>query len=688
MATVTDTKNLPSVQEGDQVNLGAAGTYTKTPDGSYEPVVLSTAQAQTDVANGNSTIAKLSGTPVNSNADPNSTNPGKNIQYDPSNPYNLGADGKPLTGTGNFGNSSMPSGPTAPAGTGSGAAPASAGSVTFVNPDTDQTQKLDVGSITPDVLKNLLGQGYQVGESVGAIPGWISAGDPATGQANADLADLQKQFQDLKNGLSQFTISDADLQSQVQAISGQWDARIADMQDTNARRDKTIATLGVRLGSQYTGGKGGVFGGIISEEERQGVQRIADLESQKQAAIAAAKEAARTKNWDVYNTQVGLAEDAYKDKLAEVQKLNQSVSDANKAAQDAKIQASRQGTIADLIGQGVTDPAQLINYLNYDDSGKQTGDFTIKEVTDALKSLLPQGLDDIAKSAAKNGASPDVIKGILGASSVADAYAAAGDYLAEGTGIVGEYQYYVRQAKANGQTPVDFNTYQTQDANRKAKATGTGSNPNRLLSVSEALALGVPFGTSAAGAFGVTPQKPATDAQNQASGFATRAVQSGADISNLEGDVTKLDPLTYSIWNTVEGNGIANALLPGYFKQFKQAARNFETAVLRRESGAAISATEFATDEKKYFPSPGDDVKTLQQKAQARAAAIQSLVKSSGSAYQPPVGDQIIEDEQAASAKVASWVGEADSNLQQYQDLLNDNPSLSDSDVAQILGIQ
>lgn len=483
-AAVKGVGDLTKLQEGDSVDLGAAGSFSKTPDGSYEPVVLSTKQGAADVVQGNATLDKLSGT--NPNADPNSNNPGKNVTYDPKNPYNLNPDGTPKTGTGNFADSSMPGNNNAAGGAGAGGAAAAGASVTYVNPATGEKQTLDPTSMTPDQLRTILGNGFKLTESSGAVPSWVTAGDPDLGQANKDLADLTKTFNDLKAGLSQFTVSDADLKAQTDAISAQWDARIATMKDVNVRREKSINTLGIRMGSQYTGGSGGVFGGIVSEEERQGVQRIADLESQKQAAISAAKDAARTKNWDVYNTQLGLAEKAYTAKLDEVTKLNQSVTDANKKAQDQATQASREGAIADLIGQGVSDPQTLLNYLNYNDKGAQVGDFTIDEITKTMKALLPNGLDDIVKTAAQNGAPADVIQSIMSSSSVAGAYSAAGQYIQGGTGIVAEYQYYARQAMAAGQTPVDFNTYQNIDAGRKAsiaaanKAATTGDTVQNL----------------------------------------------------------------------------------------------------------------------------------------------------------------------------------------------------------------
>lgn len=61
-----------------------------------------------------------------------------------------------------------------------------------------------------------------------------------------------------------------------------------------------------------------------------------------------------------------------------------------------------------------------------------------------------------------------------------------------------------------------------------------------------------------------------------------------------------------------------------------QARINFITAVLRKESGASISPTEFATAEKNYFPAPGDSEKIVQQKQAAREAAIRGMKISAG----------------------------------------------------------
>lgn len=61
-------------------------------------------------------------------------------------------------------------------------------------------------------------------------------------------------------------------------------------------------------------------------------------------------------------------------------------------------------------------------------------------------------------------------------------------------------------------------------------------------------------------------------------------------------------------------------------QRVEQAQRNFINAVLRRESGAAIGAGEFANAQKQYFPAAGDDKATIEQKRQNRIRATQGIL--------------------------------------------------------------
>jgi hypothetical protein len=65
-------------------------------------------------------------------------------------------------------------------------------------------------------------------------------------------------------------------------------------------------------------------------------------------------------------------------------------------------------------------------------------------------------------------------------------------------------------------------------------------------------------------------------------------------------------------------------------QQYDQAKRNFITAVLRKESGASIGASEFLNEEKKYFPQAGEDDKVIKQKQRARKLAIEAMKIQAG----------------------------------------------------------
>lgn len=77
-----------------------------------------------------------------------------------------------------------------------------------------------------------------------------------------------------------------------------------------------------------------------------------------------------------------------------------------------------------------------------------------------------------------------------------------------------------------------------------------------------------------------------------------------------------------------------NAMKSSELKQQEQAERNFVNAILRRESGAAISPTEFESATLQYFPRSGDDAEVLDQKRQNRLQAAESLKAEAGNAWQ------------------------------------------------------
>jgi len=68
-------------------------------------------------------------------------------------------------------------------------------------------------------------------------------------------------------------------------------------------------------------------------------------------------------------------------------------------------------------------------------------------------------------------------------------------------------------------------------------------------------------------------------------------------------------------------------------QQYLAAKMDFITAVLRKESGASISDTEFANEDLKYFPQPGEGAAVIEQKRIARKTALESMKAQSGGAF-------------------------------------------------------
>ncbi|MEX3972261.1 hypothetical protein [Paraburkholderia caribensis] len=127
-------------------------------------------------------------------------------------------------------------------------------------------------------------------------------------------------------------------------------------------------------------------------------------------------------------------------------------------------------------------------------------------------------------------------------------------------------------------------------------------------------------------------------------------------------------------------------------QSYDQAKRNFVSAVLRKESGAAISESEFANEDKKYFPQAGDTAATIEQKARARDLAIEGLKAQAGQGAslipniiasanqdysQQPHGAQQQPAQQQAQTSAAPAQIPADAALAELRRRAANNPALA-----------
>jgi len=131
---------------------------------------------------------------------------------------------------------------------------------------------------------------------------------------------------------------------------------------------------------------------------------------------------------------------------------------------------------------------------------------------------------------------------------------------------------------------------------------------------------------------GVRPKPEAMGAnESNAALFADRMVLSAPVLDTLP-------PPSVTAGAKAGVPGIGNILTSDKNRQFLQAERNFITAVLRKESGAAISEGEYEQARRLYIPQAGDDAQTLQMKKQARDSAIAGIARGAGPTYKPPTG--------------------------------------------------
>ena len=233
---------------------------------------------------------------------------------------------------------------------------------TLHNPITGESHEYD--SVNDKaIIKSLQEQGWEVGQE--------------------DIYSKQQRelIESLKASL------DAATKQTIDNIESMYDLRRAQLAEINRRQGEGIKqSLTIGGSSRYAQISSQ---GIIATQETAGLLAISELDQEEKELISQAKAAQESGNFKLLEKQLTLAEDKRKEKQAAAKTLSESIAAENKKIKDSMIQASRDGAIADLMVQGLTDPAEILSMLNYDDKGNLVGDFTSKEVGDAIKNLAP-----------------------------------------------------------------------------------------------------------------------------------------------------------------------------------------------------------------------------------------------------------------------------------------------------------
>lgn len=286
----------------------------------------------------------------------------------------------------------------------------------------------------------------------------------------------QAEEQDLTAGLSTSlpSVNRSEIESQTRselsgsrsAIESKYGREIADFQEQAQQQERALeGQLGTR---RRFSSSAEAFITFINDKNNK---TIANLESQKEEALAnfdfklaqlidsrvAEERQAAQQEFANAITMMELQEKQRKEKLAE---------------QAPTIQASREAAIFGLLKQGVEDPVEIADLINFDDKGKQIGDFSIEEITKTLEKVKQDKteVDKIIVDLGKNGAPPEIIDAVSKSKSLTSAVKAAGDYLVSGSGDLGEALAIKRDMLSRGLIPPPMDQLLTSVANQKARA--------------------------------------------------------------------------------------------------------------------------------------------------------------------------------------------------------------------------
>lgn len=272
---------------------------------------------------------------------------------------------------------------------------------------------------TFDELKSL---GYDVNQATfdpasGTFTPSATSNDPYEAQKLETLNSVKKDLGDIDRVFSQQEkYLDRAATESIRSIRGLYEQRAQEQKNLNARQLQRTTTAGIRSGTaQYAQD---IQQGIVNTEERAGLARLDEIASKQAVALAEAEQARIDKKYTLF---------------------------ADKRKEIADLKKEANNTIKELR-----------------DAAQKDKENKAKEAAETRKTI-----NEVITDAAKNGAPSDVLASISKSQDLVTAVTAAGDYLQGGTGIIGEYQFYKRDAEARNLVPMTFNEYADIDANRK-----------------------------------------------------------------------------------------------------------------------------------------------------------------------------------------------------------------------------
>lgn len=118
------------------------------------------------------------------------------------------------------------------------------------------------------------------------------------------------------------------------------------------------------------------------------------------------------------------------------------------------------------------------------------------------------------------------------------------------------------------------------------------------------------------------PALKLTEQQSKDVGFLAKSNAANDTLETIDSELTNL----FSRAAGADPTGLAREWMQSdAFQKAENAALEFKTAILRKDSGAAITPSEDAQYDRLYIPQPGDGLPLIAQKREARARAVAAI---------------------------------------------------------------
>lgn len=228
----------------------------------------------------------------------------------------------------------------------------------------------------------------------------LREGETETEKLNRQLLESydrqQKQAERFYNELT--LAQERTARAQIQNLTGQWNERKRILEQSNKANLATWQQQFIRTGqAEFSPGMTQDF---VTAKEREGQRKVQELDNQYNNAIGAINTALDEKRVSAAANLANQLADIEEKAVSLMRKNAEEADKVNKAYRDRVELISKQSAIVGLYEQGITDPAEMLDFLNFNEKGEFVGDISLGDIKDTL--------DVIQKTSNLTGVSSDL----------------------------------------------------------------------------------------------------------------------------------------------------------------------------------------------------------------------------------------------------------------------------------------